>query len=164
MLKGLEVIVLESANNFGEGVSSRNSEIVHTGLYYPPNSLKAKFCLEGSAEIYAYCSTHNTPYRQCGKLIVATDEKQTEALGRIKQNTEQCGVESLHWLSAERVNHIESVVFCHAALLSTRTGIVDSHALMQSFKQDAEKAGVVFVSKSPLLSAEILSNGFQLHI
>lgn len=163
-LKGLDVVVLESANNFGEGISSRNSEVVHAGLYYPPNSLKAKFCLEGSAEIYTYCLTHNIPYRQCGKLIVATDEKQTTALERIKQNAEQCGVENLHWLSAERVNHIEPEVFCHAALLSPRTGIVDSHALMQSFKWDAEKAGAVFVFKSPLISAEILSNGFQLHI
>lgn len=153
--QGKEVLIVESESSFGSGVSSRNSEVIHAGLYYPVNSLKAKLCLRGKALLYDYCESHHVPYQRLGKLLVATDESETTQLMSIKRNAEQCGVNDLTVLSAAEAKALEPELHCETALLSPSTGIVDSHALMLSLLGDAEQSGAQLVLNTPLKKVEI---------
>lgn len=130
--RGREVVVLEAADRIGTGTSSRNSEVVHAGLYYPVGSLKSRLCTEGNQALYSYCAANGISHRRCGKLIVATDERQIKVLERIRKHAEANGVTDLYWLTGSRAMALEPEIFCVAALLSPRTGIVDSHASGQA--------------------------------
>lgn len=154
-LQGKEVLIVESESLFGSGVSSRNSEVIHAGLYYPVNSLKAKLCLRGKALLYDYCESHHVAHQRLGKLLVATDESEATQLMTIKHNAEQCGVDDLKVLSAAEAQALEPELHCELALLSPSTGIVDSHALMLSLLGDAEQAGAQLVLNTPLKRVEI---------
>lgn len=149
---GLETVVAEAQTGVGQGVSSRNSEVIHAGLYYPPGSLKARLCVRGKALLYAWCEAHGVPYRACGKLVVATSPEQHPALQVLAQRAADNGV-PLEWYSAGRVNEIEPELACTGALWSASTGIVDSHALMLSLQGDMEAAGGVLALRTRVLGA-----------
>jgi L-2-hydroxyglutarate oxidase LhgO len=136
-----EVVVLESAGQIGSGISSRNSEVIHAGIYYAQDSLKARLCVEGKAALYEYCGSHGVPHRRCGKLIVAASQSEAEQLGGIEQNAVANGVDDLEWLTPAEVSAVEPDVSCVSALLSPSTGIVDAHALMLSLSGDVQNAG-----------------------
>lgn len=131
-LKGREVLVLESAPTFGTGTSSRNSEVIHAGIYYPSNSLKAKFCVKGREMMYKYCSEHGVPHKKIGKLIVATRELEIPKLKDLLVKGTENGVNSLRLLDASEAMTMEPELQCVKALFSPVSGIVDSHSLMLS--------------------------------
>lgn len=153
--QGKEVLIVESESSFGSGISSRNSEVIHAGLYYPVNSLKAKLCIRGKSLLYDYCESHHVAYQRLGKLLVATEASEIAQLMSIKHNAEQCGVNDLNILSAIEVKALEPELHCELALLSPSTGIVDSHALMLSLLGDAEQAGAQLVLNTPLKKVNI---------
>jgi L-2-hydroxyglutarate oxidase LhgO len=162
-LAGMEVLVAESAEGIGTGTSSRNSEVIHAGIYYPAGSLKAELCVQGKHLLYAYCADRGVGHRRLGKLIVATDETEKAALAGIQKKAIANGVDDLQWLSAEQAQALEPALQCTAALLSPSTGIIDSHALMLAYQGDAQHAGAQCVFHSPLISAKVQTpDGFVL--
>jgi L-2-hydroxyglutarate oxidase LhgO len=140
-LAGREVVVLEKNRNIGEETSSRNSEVIHAGLYYPTGSLKANLCVDGKQLLYAYCESKAVEHRRCGKLIVATGEPQRTLLEAVRRSAERNGVTDLEWLDESDVHALEPEVCGVAGLWSPSTGIVDSHALMRALLGDLESAG-----------------------
>ncbi len=161
---GLEVIVLETADDIGTGTSSRNSEVIHAGIYYPAGSLMAQLCVSGKKMLYAYCDDHGVPYRRCGKLIVATAESENGKLASIKAHAEANGVDDLQTLSKTDATALEPALSCTGALLSPSTGIIDSHAYMLSLRGDVENAGGVLAFHAPLLRARSLHDGFEIEV
>jgi L-2-hydroxyglutarate oxidase LhgO len=137
---GLETIVAEAQTAVGQGVSSRNSEVIHAGLYYTPGSLKARLCVRGKALLYALCATHGIDYRNCGKLVVANSDEEAVALRRLQDRAVANGV-PVQWLQAEQARALEPALRCTAALSSPTTGIVDSHGFMLALQGDLERAG-----------------------
>jgi L-2-hydroxyglutarate oxidase LhgO len=163
-LDGREVVVLERAETIGTETSSRNSEVIHAGIYYPKGSLKARFCVAGKHAMYAYCDEHGIPYQRCGKLIVATEEKELADLDRIKAFAAENGVPDLVRLDAKEVKELEPEVFCIAALLSPSTGIVDSHQLMLGYQGDAEAHGAAFAFCAPVVGGRVENDGIRLQV
>jgi L-2-hydroxyglutarate oxidase LhgO len=163
-LAGREVVILEAADAIGTGTSSRNSEVIHAGLYYAPGSLKARLCVQGRELLYAYCASHGIEHRRCGKLIVATDDTQAPALQALRQRAEACGVHDLQWLDAAQAQALEPELRCIAALLSPSTGIVDSLGLMLSLQGEAEAHGAMLALKSPLQGLRRVVDGFELQV
>lgn len=159
---GREVIVLEAAEGIGTITSSRNSEVIHAGIYYPAGSLMARMCVSGKRMLYEYCREHGVPHRNCGKLIVATTAKETEKLQSIRAHAEANGVLDMETLSGEAARALEPALNCDAALLSPSTGIVDSHAYMLALRGDAEDAGAAFAFHTPLLAAKAVGGGIEL--
>ena len=153
-LQGREVIVLEAASAIGTGTSSRNSEVIHAGIYYPTGSFKARLCVLGRQLLYDYCEARGIGYRRCGKLMVATNAAQALQLQGIIDKAAANGVRDLVLLSRDEAKALEPQLECVAAIHSPSTGIVDSHALMLALQGDIENAGGVVVFNSPLLSAE----------
>jgi L-2-hydroxyglutarate oxidase LhgO len=129
---GKEVWVVDSESAFGTHTSSRNSEVIHAGLYYAPGSLKAKLCVAGRQQLYDYCASRGVQHRQCGKLIVATEPDQRSALERIAARADAAGAGQLKWLTGEQVRSFEPALRAEEALWSPATGIIDSHGLMRS--------------------------------
>ncbi len=154
-LQGREVMVLEASDAIGTGTSSRNSEVIHAGIYYPAGSLKAQLCVQGKALLYAYCAERSIGHQRCGKLLVATSDVQVKQLQAIVQKASANGVDDLVLLSAEQAQALEPQLVCKAALLSPSTGIVDSHGLMLSLLGDLENAGGILALNSPLAKAKI---------
>jgi L-2-hydroxyglutarate oxidase LhgO len=161
---GHEVIVLEAAGSFGTETSSRNSEVIHAGIYYPAGSLMATLCVEGKARLYAYAEARGVPHRRCGKLIVACDAAEAERLEGIRLRAASNGVTDLTLLSGAEARALEPALRVEAALLSPSTGIIDSHAYMQSLLADAEAAGAVVAYRSPLEAATVGADGFTLRV
>lgn len=153
-LRGDSVVVLESESHFGTGSSSRNSEVIHAGIYYPANSVKAELCVEGKRRLYDYLADRQVPYRNCGKLIVATSETQLGDLEKIEARARANGVFDLEWRSKAEVARVEPDVRCVAALWSPSTGIIDSHAYMQALIADLEAAGGQLVLNTVFTHAE----------
>ncbi|MDY0743568.1 NAD(P)/FAD-dependent oxidoreductase [Paucibacter sp. R3-3] len=139
--RGLETLVLERETAIGTGISSRNSEVIHAGLYYPQGSLKATLCVRGRRLLYEFCASHGVPHRRCGKLIVATSAEQVPGLDQLHEAGRINGVEALRMLTQVEAQAIEPQLRCVAALESAATGIVDSHALMLALRGDFEAAG-----------------------
>ncbi|MDO8440658.1 MAG: NAD(P)/FAD-dependent oxidoreductase [Polaromonas sp.] len=152
-LQGREVMVLEAADAIGTGTSSRNSEVIHAGIYYPQGSLKARFCVLGKQLLYDYCAGRGISHRRCGKLIVATDAAQLAQLQGIIAKAAANGVHDLVLLTREQARALEPQLECVAALHSPSTGIVDSHGLMWALQGDLENAGGLVVLNSPLALA-----------
>jgi L-2-hydroxyglutarate oxidase LhgO len=161
-MAGREVVILEAEDAIGTHTSSRNSEVIHAGIYYRPGSLKARACVEGRQLLYEYCAKHDVPHRRCGKLIVATGKEQLAELNDIQERAKANGVLDLAWLTKAQVVECEPEVSCAAALLSPSTGIIDSHALMLAYLGDAERRGAMLALRSPLERTRILSGGFEL--
>jgi len=161
---GLEVVVLEAAEGIGTVTSSRNSEVIHAGIYYPAHSLMARMCVAGKHALYDYCRGHGIPHRNCGKLIVATTPQEAEKLQSIKAHAEANGVLDMQTLSGEEARNIEPALTCEAALLSPSTGIIDSHAYMLALRGDAESAGAAFAFHAPLERAKAVADGIELDV
>lgn len=156
---GIEVLLTDKAEGIGTGTSSRNSEVIHAGIYYPAGSLKAKLCVQGKHMLYDYCRARGVEHRQLGKLIVASDDTEHDALKAILQKAQANGVTDLQWLDAKQAQTLEPALACSAALLSPSTGIIDSHGLMLAFQGDAENAGAQCVFHCPFESAKALPEG-----
>jgi L-2-hydroxyglutarate oxidase LhgO len=163
-LAGYEVIVLERAYTIGFETSSRNSEVIHGGLYYPAGSLKARSCVEGRERLYAYCCEHGVPHSQLGKLIVATSEEEIPGVEKIEAAARANGVTNLEWLSVSEAQRMEPELNCVAALLSPSTGIIDSHALMLAYQGEAEAAGGFVAFRAPVLGGHVRNDGFELSV
>jgi L-2-hydroxyglutarate oxidase LhgO len=161
---GREVIVLEAAEDIGTVTSSRNSEVIHAGIYYKAGSLMARLCVAGKRLLYRYCDEHGVPYRNCGKLIVATSQAETEKLQGIRAHAEANGVEGMQLLSGPEARLMEPELACEAALLSASTGILDSHSYMLSLRGEIEDAGGAFAFHTPLLRAKAQAGLFELDV
>jgi len=148
--RGHSVVLAERTAGIGAGVSSRNSEVVHAGLYYPTGSLKARHCVAGRRMLYAYCAERGVPARKVGKLIVATTAAEAEKVAAIHAQGETNGVEDLHLLSGEEARAMEPALACVGALHSPQTGIVDSHALMLALQGEIEDHGGMLAFLTPI--------------
>jgi L-2-hydroxyglutarate oxidase LhgO len=167
-LQGRETILLERESSFGTISSARNSEVIHAGIYYPKDSLKAKLCVEGNRLLYEYCRTHQVATQPYGKLIVATDSTQIDDLQALLYKAQSNGVPDIKMISGDEARQLEPQLHCIAAILSSSTGIVDSHGYMLSLLGGFEDAGGMVAYQSPLISAipigEKAQNGFELEI
>src|SRR5205809_3714013 len=163
-LAGREVVILEAEDAIGTHTSSRNSEVIHAGIYYPQGSLKARACVEGRERLYAYCAARGVPHRRCGKLIVATDAAQREELEVIRQRAHANGVTDVARVRPAQARTMEPELHCVAGLHSPSTGIIDSHALMRAYLGDAERAGAMLALKSPLARGVVRTRGIELHV
>ena len=161
---GREVVIVEAAQAIGTGTSSRNSEVIHAGIYYPHGSRKAALCVAGNRALYAYCAERGVAHRRCGKLIVATAEAQVAELQAIEARAIANSVTDLRWLSAAEAQAIEPAVRCVRALFSPSTGIVDSHGLMLALLGEAEQHGAMLALNSPVLSGRVTSEGIVIRI
>lgn len=159
--KGREVLILDRAPAFGTETSSRNSEVIHAGIYYTPGSLKARLCVRGRDLLYAYAAEHGVPHRRCGKLIVATADDQIAALEGIRAQAAANGVADLRLIGAAEARAMEPALACTAALLSPSTGIVDSHALMLSLLGQAEAGGAMLGLNTAVAAARVVPGGFE---
>jgi L-2-hydroxyglutarate oxidase LhgO len=162
-LQGFEAIVLEAADAIGTGSSSRNSEVIHGGMYYPQNSGKAVFCVEGRRKLYAYCETHNIPYRKCEKLMVATSEAEAIKISGLHKQGLLNGVEGLSLIDGDEAKHLEPNLRCIAALRSAETGIIDSHAYMLALQGDLEAHGGAIAFNTPVIRIERMAHQWQVH-
>jgi len=162
--EGREVVIVERHALIGSETSSRNSEVIHAGLYYPTGSLKAVTCLEGRERLYAYCDSHGVPHRRCGKLVVATNEAQAARLDSLHAQALRNGVSDVRMLAPEDARALEPEVVCVAAMHSPSSGIVDSHSLMLAFLGDAEAAGAMLALGSPVEAARVTWAGIEVDV
>lgn len=163
-LAGREVLILEAEAVAGEGVSSRNSEVIHAGIYYPKGSLKARLCVAGKQALYRFCAERGVPHRRATKLIVATAEDQHPALAKLRDAAAANGVDDLVPLTAAEARAIEPELHCTAAFLSPSTGIVDSHELTQALLADAESHNAVLACRAPVLGGKVGEDGTTLRV
>ncbi|KAF7819198.1 L-2-hydroxyglutarate dehydrogenase, mitochondrial [Senna tora] len=163
-LNGREVFVVESAPTFGTVTSSRNSEVIHAGIYYPPNSFKAKFCVRGREMLYEYCSKHDIPHKQVGKLIVASRSSEIPKLNDIMNRGIQNGVDGLRMMDASEAMRMEPELQCVKAILSPLSGIVDSHSFMLSLVGEAENNRATFSYNSTVIGGHLEGNQIFVHI
>lgn len=152
-LSGREVVVVEAADAIGTGISSRNSEVIHAGIYYEPGSLKAELCVKGRRALYDFCTSHNVAHGRLGKLIVASNAGEVAYLEKLAATGAANGVDDLKMLDRAAVQALEPALDVHAALLSPSTGIVDSHGLMLALQGDMEAAGGMLALSSPFADA-----------
>ena len=163
-LQGHEVIILESESIIGSATSSRNSEVIHAGIYYGTESLKAKLCVEGKVALYDYCKNHGIPFKRCGKMIVATNEGQIERLKALQRKATANNVTDLIWQDKKTTLDMEPELNAVASILSPSTGLIDSHALMLSYQGEAEANGAVIAYNTPVLNGEIIDKGMLLNV
>jgi L-2-hydroxyglutarate oxidase LhgO len=161
---GREVVVIERAEGIGTATSSRNSEVVHGGLYYAPGSLKAQLCVEGREALYRYCEQHGVAHRRCGKLVVAVDDSELPALQALHAQALANGVDDVRLIDGAAARALEPALHCVAALQSPSTGIVDSHAVMLALQGDAEDRGAVLALHSPFEGAVVTRDGFDVMV
>jgi L-2-hydroxyglutarate oxidase LhgO len=152
---GRSVAVLEAESAIGTGASSRNSEVIHAGLYYPTGSLKARLCVEGRRRLYDFCAERGVAHRKCGKLVVASDESELAAIETLARRGDDNGVEGLKLLSQSEARTLEPELRTAGALLSQETGILDSHGLMLALQGDAVDGGAAFAFRTPFLRARV---------
>jgi len=155
---GREVVVLEAESEIGMHTSSRNSEVIHAGLYYGDDTLKARLCVEGRALLYQYCEDRQIPYKRIGKLIVASHKDERAKLEAIQTRALKNGVDDLSFVDSARIRELEPTVVCEAGLLSPSTGIVDSHSLMISLQADIEAGGGTVLTHSRIVRVEVTSS------
>ena len=163
-LGGREVVVLEAAEAIGTGVSSRNSEVIHAGIYFAPDDLKTRLCVAGRSMLYAYCAEHDVGHRRCGKLIVANGTDETKRLQDLFRRGAENGVDDLEWLDGAAARQLEPALHASAAILSPSSGVIDSHALMLALRGDAEAAGAAVALLSPVTGGSIEDDGIVLDV
>ncbi len=159
-LTGRSVVVIDAAGGIGSETSSRNSEVIHSGIYYPTGSLKARLCVAGRNALYEFCEGHGVAHARCGKLIVATDEAELAAIEALARKGAANGVEELEMLSAPVTRQLEPDLKTVGALMAPTTGIVDSHAYMLALQGDAAESGAAFAFLTPFLRAYVEADGF----
>ena len=162
--QGRDVIILESELAIGMGASSRNSEVIHAGIYYDTGSLKAKLCVQGKLALYEYCESHGVPFKRVGKMIIATHEGQIDKLTALHQKAQKNNVNDLIWQDQKVTLEMEPDLNAVASLLSPSTGLVDSHALMLAYQGDAEENGAVVAFNAPVINGALTDTGIQLNV
>jgi len=163
-LAGRKVVVLEAEDVIASHTSSRNSEVIHAGIYYPKNSLKARLCVAGKHLLYKYCEDHQVPFRRIGKLIVATNTDEQATLKKYHQLAQTNGVNDLEWMSADAVSVREPEIRSHAGLWSPSTGVIDSHDYIQALHADLESAGGSIVCRSEVSEINFQGNNRSVSI
>ncbi len=163
-MQGKEVVILEAAATFGTETSSRHSEVIHAGIYYPVGTYKAKWCVSGKQQLYSYCKDKHIPYKKIGKLIVASRESEIAILHDIKAKAVANGVTDLELLGPSAVHDLEPNVIAVAALRSPSTGIIDSHAYMLALLGDAQANGAMLAVNSKVISGVITATGIDLRV
>ena len=163
-LRGREVVVLERHEVIGSEVSSRNSGVIHAGLYYPEGSLKARACVAGKHALYEFCASHGVGHARTGKLVVATEDDQLEAMDALMERARRNGVEDLVRLDPVQVRELEPEVECAGALLSPSTGIIDVHEYMLALEGDAEANGAMVALQSPCLGGAVRNDGIRIDV
>ena len=161
-MSGREVIVVDAAEGIGTQTSSRNSEVIHAGIYYPQGSLMARLCVQGRRKLYSYCSERGVPVQNCGKLIVATSKEESAKLPAILARAQANDVEGMRLLTASEARALEPNLACTSALLSSTTGIVDSHAYMLALQSDAQSHGATFVFHTPVMGGQANGDGVEI--
>ena len=161
---GIEVMVLEREYGIGFETSSRNSEVIHAGIYYPQGSLKARACVAGREMLYAYCAERGVPHKRLGKLIVACEESELALLDGIRARAVANGVGDLEYIGANELRRVEPALAAIGGLVSPSTGIIDSHALMLAYQGDAEAAGAMVVFRAPVEGGRVTDDGFALSV
>jgi len=161
-LAGREVTLVEAESTLGSHSSSRNSEVIHAGIYYEPGSLKARMCISGKLALYDYCARRDVAHERIGKIIVATRADEIGVLERLKAQAEANGVNDLVWLDQAQIASMEPSVSAVRALLSPSTGIIDSHGYMSALRRDAESRGAHVVVSTPVLGGHVVGTGFEL--
>lgn len=159
-----DIVVLEKEKSFGQHISSRNSEVIHAGIYYPKNSLKAKLCVEGNKLLYAFCDENSIPCKKLGKLIVAMDENEELQLAGLLEKSKENGVNDLVWLSASDVKNMEPQISAYKALFSPSTGIIDSHSLMKVLEHKTIGQGGIIAYQSEVTSISQEDDGYKIQI
>lgn len=162
--KHKDIVLLEKETSFGQGISSRNSEIIHAGIYYVKDSLKAKLCVEGKNLLYDFCRVNNIPYSRTGKIIVATDDSEVPQLEELEQRGKANGVTDLTFMSKKQAEELEPMVKAVRALYSPSTGIIDSHSLMKCLEQKAKENGVLISYGSDVGSVRWNGKGYVLKV
>jgi L-2-hydroxyglutarate oxidase LhgO len=157
--RGRDVLVVEAASAFGTGVSARNSEVIHAGIYYPTGSVRQRVCVEGRRKLYAYAASRNVAHRKCGKLIVATAEAEEAQIASLHQRARDNDVESMSLLTGAEARALEPNLTCTAAALSGETGIIDAHGLMNALLGDLESAGGSLALNAPVLGGAVRTDG-----
>jgi L-2-hydroxyglutarate oxidase LhgO len=160
---GKDLVVLERKRHFGQETSSRNSEVIHSGIYYPKDSLKAILCVEGNPLVYQYCEEHKIRYKKCGKLVVSQSDEENSYLDSLRKNGLQNGVAELSILEKEEIMAMEPHIRAQKALWVQSTGIVDSHALMKSLMGEAQQNGTQFAFESEVRNIDKISGGYRIH-
>ncbi|MFC2104819.1 NAD(P)/FAD-dependent oxidoreductase [Bacteroidota bacterium] len=158
------VFVIERNKTFGQETSSRNSEVIHAGIYYPQNSLKANLCVEGKKQLYDFCKKYEVPFNNCGKLIVATSEEEILLLEDLKQKAINNGVDDIRFLNQNEIHQLEPNINSVAALISPSTGIVDSYTIMKQLETNATNQGTHFIYGSEVYSIEKIEGGYEIHL
>jgi len=161
---GYSVILVEKEDNYGRGVSSRSSEVIHAGIYYHTGSLKASLCIRGRQLMYEYCQKKRIPHKKIGKLIIALDKNSIDRFDKINKQAEINGLKSLIYIDKKNIKKIEPELKCEAALFSPETGIVDSFKLMRSLINGARSKGVIFIAGTSVTDACPISNGWDIHV
>jgi L-2-hydroxyglutarate oxidase LhgO len=162
-LAGHEVIVAEAASAVGTGVSSRNSEVIHAGLYYPTGSKRAYHCPRGRRMLYDFCASHGVPHRKCGKLVVATNESEVKRIEGVLAQAKTNGVEGVELIDGASAMRLEPELFCLVAMRSPETGIIDSHAYMHALRGDLEDRSGVIAFNTPIERLVPLAGGWEVH-
>jgi L-2-hydroxyglutarate oxidase LhgO len=162
-LAGHEVIVAEAADGIGTGISSRNSEVIHAGLYYPTGSLRAHHCVRGRRMLYEYCASHGLHYNKCGKLLVATNAQELTKVEAIRAQGDANGVEGLEMIGGNAARALEPEVWCIAALLSPESGIIDGHGLMLALRGDLEDHCGMIAFETPIERMESVAGQWRVH-
>lgn len=158
-MSGRETLIVERRGGIGEETSSRSSEVIHAGIYYPTASLKARLCVAGRQALYEYCRSRAIDHRQCGKLIVACQESEGPRLRQLLASARANGVEDLQWLEGDEARRLEPALACHAAILSPSTGIIDSRGLMLALLADAEAHGASLITRTEVSGISPDPNG-----
>jgi L-2-hydroxyglutarate oxidase LhgO len=163
-MAGHEVVLLEAESMTGSITSSRNSEVIHAGLYYPTGSLKAELCVAGKEKLYDYCRDRHIPHKRCGKLVVASNEAEVAYLEKLLKQAQANGVDDCRLIDGTELARLEPQIVGFAALVSLSTGIIDSHSLMGAYIADIEAHGGSVVLNSPVLGGELLADTVRLSV
>jgi len=161
--QGREVLILEAADAFGTVTSSRNSEVIHAGIYYPHGSLKERLCVEGRDKMYAFCHAYGVTYKRTTKLVFAADESEIPGLKKLHDHAAKSGV-YMTWMNGAEAKKLEPQLVCAAALLSPLTGIIDSHGFMLAILGDAETHGASIAYESPVTGGRVTPEGVVLDV
>ncbi|CAM9363411.1 unnamed protein product [Choristocarpus tenellus] len=155
-LRGRQVLVCERESKVGQGITSRSSEVIHAGIYYPRGSLKASLCVRGREDLYRFCEERSVAHKRCGKLLVAASAQERARLREISASAQANGVKDLRWIDRSEAHEMEPDVRCDSALLSPSTGIVDSHGLVLALQGEAEAHGTEVCLNTPVIGATVL--------
>lgn len=158
------ILLLEKNPSFGQEISSRNSEVIHAGIYYPPEFLKTIFCVQGNRLLYECCRKRNIPHRPIGKMIIAVSDEEITQLNTIKESAEKNGVHDLTWLDKRRTHSLEPEILAKAALFSPSTGIIDSHGLMRSLLVSAQANGITAAFRSECTAIHQVASGYEMAV